>query len=70
MLMFKSTHKTSHISDREFKIWLDQFCDQYGGVLKKLARMPYRVASDKEVKRAFSNLEKRYKGLYDDLAKT
>lgn len=68
--MKKSPSKTSHISDREFNIWLDQFCDQYDGVLKELARTPYRVASNKEVKRAFSNLEKRYKGLYDDLAKT
>lgn len=63
-------YKTKSISDQEFKILLDQTCDKYDEALKELAKGPYCVASDKEVKSKYAELDKRYKGLYDDLAET
>lgn len=63
-------YKIQTISDQEFKMLLDKTCDKYDEALKRLARGPYRIASDKEVKSKYAELDKRHKRLYDDLAKT
>lgn len=54
---------------KEFQTWLNQFSRKYEGVIKELARGGRRAASDEEVKNKFSELNKRYKNLYRDLAK-
>lgn len=68
--MKKASQKVNHVSDHEFKTLLGYVEKKYSNVLRRLAKGPHRITSDEEVKRKFSNLEKRYKGLYDDLAKT
>lgn len=68
--MTKTTRKTSRKSNQEFKTWLKQFVKKYDSTIKELAKGPYRIASDKEIKSKLAGLDKRYNGLYDDLAKT
>lgn len=68
--MKKASQKVNRVSNRKFKSLLGNVDRKYGNVLRRLAKGPYRIATDEKVKRAFLNLENRYKGLYDDLAKT
>lgn len=67
--MKNQRNKTQTISDREFEMLISQTCDKYDGALKKLANGSRRIASNKEIWRKFLELDKRYGGLYGDLAK-
>lgn len=68
--MTKTTRKTSRKLDQEFKTWLDRFSRKYEDVIKELARGGRRAASDEEVRNKLSELNKRHKKLYQDLAKS
>lgn len=54
---------------KEFRTWLNQFSRKHEDTIKELANGQYQVASDEEVMREFSKIEKRYKKVFEDLEK-